>query len=131
VHPIANGNLGNLRKNSGNILYRPVWKQNTKLPTSVLLKEDVIKKCLIIFCDDKEKCALFLEEKLKGVDLYIVSSGLKFQRLDGRYMINPEERGDYALYFSNIKKKYNEYYVIHLWLSDDHPALDEKSYRFG
>ena len=128
VHPIANGNLGNLRKNSGNILYRPVWKQNTKLPTSVLLKEDVIKKCLIIFCDDKEKCALFLEEKLKGVDLYIVSSGLKFQRLDGRYMINPEERGDYALYLSNIKKKYNEYYVIHLWLSDDHPALDEKSY---
>ncbi len=115
-----------LQHKTSDLLYKPVWGQDKKLPMPVLVKENLTEHCLIIISDDKEKIDLLLKHAPEGMDTYIISSGEKFEYLGKQFVINPINKDHYIQCFNKIQKKYNTYLVVHTWFLDDESNMDSK-----
>lgn len=104
---------------TGDLFYKPIWVQDKKLTTPVLVEKNWTKDCLIIIGDDKEKIALLSQYAPEGVDIYIISSGEKFECFEQEFVINPVNRDHYLQCFETIQKRYDTYFIVHTWFLDD------------
>ena len=127
VNPFEDKSPKHIKYHAHNILYKPVWEQDKKLGIPGILNGAITKRCLFLFCDDKDLGLLFLKNVPEATDIYIVSSGLQFQRLVGQFIINPLKKGDYSLLLKGIDNHYDEYDVIHTWFSAHHLTGDPGS----
>lgn len=115
-----------LQHKTSDLLYKPFWGQDKKLAMPVLVKENLAEHCLIIISDDKEKIDLLFKHAPERMDVYIISSGEKFEYWGQQFVINPINKDHYTQCFKSMQKKYNTYLVVHTWFVDDYSNMDAR-----
>lgn len=105
-----------LQNNDQQMFYKPVWERDKRSSTLVAIERNSAKRCLIIFCDEKEKIDTLSKNLHQGRNVYLISSGSKFHTLNNQFIINLQEKEDYLKCLKSIQNKYDEYEVLHAWL---------------